>query len=91
MLVSDFTRVDQNTRCSEGATYNAAPVAANTITIRSSGIFLQNFLGMQEGLRSHAAHRADNKSLLEDVSYLLSDLLRGEVEHLLFLKLVKRS
>lgn len=80
MLGSDFTRLDENTGSSERATYNTAPVSANTITISSSGIFLQNFLGMQEGLHSHTAHRADNKSLLEDASYLLSGLLRAAVE-----------
>lgn len=77
LLGSDFTHVDQNTGSSERATYNTAPVTAKTITISSSGILLQNFLGMQESLHSHTA---DNKSLLEDASYLLSDLLRGVVE-----------
>lgn len=77
---SDFTRVDENSGSSERATYNTAPVPASTITISSSGIFLQNFLGMQEGLHRHPALRAGSTGLLEDASYLLSDLLRGIVK-----------
>lgn len=79
LLGSDFSHVDQNTGRNDRATYNTAPVTANTITISSSGIFLQNFLGMQEGLHSHTALRADNKSVLEDASYLLPDFLRRVV------------
>jgi len=61
LLGSDFPHVDQITGSSEQATYNTAPVAASTITISSGGIFLQNFLGMQEGLHSHTAQSRHQK------------------------------